>query len=303
MCKDIKPQNIAVILDDIAILTQLANSPLKQHKAAQFSKAAQTIKNLTYIDQQILQNLVKDKDNGIGPKIASVISEIMDIGTCSVYRQSFKRHKHLLNLVRIDGIGIATAQRLRRDFNAKSRKDIIKLIRDGKIKNKRIAEGVSRKSHRIPYNIAKNLADSIVVQLQTQLIDLDLTICGSLRRKQKDIGDIDIVVRDNQYPQTFDVVARLFDVIDGQGNNKICGNIKGVHVDFRFCNASNYGAMLLYLTGNSNFNIGLRTKAKKHGWTLNEYGLFDHDERIAGQTELEIFKALHIGYINPEDRS
>ena len=41
----------------------------------------------------------------------------------------------------------------------------------------------------------------------------------------------------------------------------------------------------LYFTGSKAHNIALRKRAVGKGWKLNEYGLFDGDDRVAGATE------------------
>jgi len=59
---------------------------------------------------------------------------------------------------------------------------------------------------------------------------------------------------------------------------------------------------LLYFTGSKSHNIALRGLANERGWKLNEYGLFDGNRRIAGATEVEIYKKLGLEYVPPELR-
>jgi DNA polymerase/3'-5' exonuclease PolX len=48
----------------------------------------------------------------------------------------------------------------------------------------------------------------------------------------------------------------------------------------------------------------MRKRAKELGMRLNEYGLFDETgEKIAGDSETDIFKVLGIGYVHYEERS
>ena len=46
----------------------------------------------------------------------------------------------------------------------------------------------------------------------------------------------------------------------------------------------------------------MRKIAIRKGFKLNEYGLFNGNEQIAGKTEREIFQKLGMGYIEPELR-
>ena len=52
---------------------------------------------------------------------------------------------------------------------------------------------------------------------------------------------------------------------------------------------------LLYFTGPSGYNIGMRVRAKKMGLKLNEYGIFDRvtGAYLGGKTEDEVYKVLN----------
>ena len=77
----------------------------------------------------------------------------------------------------------------------------------------------------------------------------------------------------------------------------------GFQADLRIVTPEQRGAALQYFTGSKAHNIALRDRALERGWKLNEYGLFDADDRsIAGATEEEIYKALGLAYIEPELR-
>ena len=60
--------------------------------------------------------------------------------------------------------------------------------------------------------------------------------------------------------------------------------------------------MLLYSTGSKQFNINLRTKAKKLGYKLNQEGLFKNNKKINVRGEKGIFKKLKVPYLPPEKR-
>lgn len=63
--------------------------------------------------------------------------------------------------------------------------------------------------------------------------------------------------------------------------------------------------MLTYLTGPSEFNIGMRSTARKLGYKLNQKSLIDMSTgtEIQLPNEESIFQLLGCSYINPEDRS
>jgi DNA polymerase (family 10) len=77
----------------------------------------------------------------------------------------------------------------------------------------------------------------------------------------------------------------------------------GFQADLRIVKTEQRGAAMQYFTGSKAHNIVLRDRALTRGWKLNEYGLFDTDDRpIAGATEEEIYRALGMAYIAPELR-
>lgn len=132
-------------------------------------------------------------------------------------------------------------------------------------------------------------------------------VCGSLRRGVKgSIGDIDIAVR--SIPQTIEVLKLLgADIILPQKSKfstpmNIDAVIDGIKVNIYQAAASNWGAMLLFLTGSGLFNIKMRVYAKAHGMKLNQYGLWRGDELLAAKTEHAIFLALGLKTILPEHR-
>jgi DNA polymerase (family 10) len=61
---------------------------------------------------------------------------------------------------------------------------------------------------------------------------------------------------------------------------------------------------LQYFTGSKEHNVALRTVAVKQGLTLNEYGLFslEGNQRVAGETEEEVYNRLGYAWIPPELR-
>lgn len=150
------------------------------------------------------------------------------------------------------------------------------------------------------------------------VLGTEAMIAGSLRRKYESDGDLDLKVKD------VDVVVRRkvdlsevepFGTVMQSGEKKIRllipmphikyrkdEDVKGLQVDIVMCPPEEFGACLLYLTGPYTYNVEMRAYAKGEGLKLNEKGLWKGDERIAGKTEREIFKALGLKYTRPGGR-
>jgi DNA polymerase/3'-5' exonuclease PolX len=69
------------------------------------------------------------------------------------------------------------------------------------------------------------------------------------------------------------------------------------HVDIVFLPKEEWGSGLLWFTGSKVFNINMRARAKKMGYTLNQKGLFDQNgDQIKAFTEKEIMYALKMNW-------
>jgi hypothetical protein len=74
-------------------------------------------------------------------------------------------------------------------------------------------------------------------------------------------------------------------------------------IDIRFITYDSYYSALLYFTGSGEFNKKMRIIAKKKGYKLSEYGLFDKNNHIIKvSSERDIFKTLDMEYLQPRLR-
>ena len=134
-------------------------------------------------------------------------------------------------------------------------------------------------------------------------------VAGSYRRGRQDPGDLDVIVilkNRVKLPE----IAELWlaegkaSAVNWVGEKKTQLLIDGVKVDIRTSTPRALGAALLYFTGPAGYNIGIRSAAKRAGFKLSEYGLFDREtgEYIAGATEEEIYTAMGRNYRPPTER-
>lgn len=121
-----------------------------------------------------------------------------------------------------------------------------------------------------------------------------------------DFKDVDILVA-----CTKSDMGTIFDRLQADPSYKhtmagpdiIRGSYQGYDFDVTRANPNEWGSYLLYRTGSMSFNIALRGWLKKFGYSLNEHGLYDPEgNKLASKSEEDIFKAIGIPYIKPEDR-
>ncbi len=127
-------------------------------------------------------------------------------------------------------------------------------------------------------------------------------ICGSIRRQCADVGDVDMVIEPSN---DFALNAWLIDKFGYQSDKKTpaqAGLVDGIQVDILVTTAEGWGAACMHMTGSKQTNIRQRAVAQRRGLMLNEKGCWRNDELIAGATEQEVYEALGLTYLEPEDR-
>ncbi|PTD94288.1 hypothetical protein C9439_03060 [archaeon SCG-AAA382B04] len=75
--------------------------------------------------------------------------------------------------------------------------------------------------------------------------------------------------------------------------------------EISFTKPDSWGSILQMHTGSKNHNIFLCSVAKKQGLKLIRHRLFNRetDEKVAGETEEEIYEELGLDYKPPEQRN
>jgi DNA polymerase (family X) len=160
--------------------------------------------------------------------------------------------------------------------------------------------------HRFTRAEAEAVAKEIEVTLKIHSVRN--VLAGSYRRGETDVGDLDFIVTDCtledllsdlQEDLKVSKVARkgekILTIVIKQGK-------KELQVEFINVPDKSFGAALLHSTGSGDFNMGMRSYAKRKGMLLNQYGLFQDERKIAGTTEESIFKKLGLQGIPPQHR-
>ncbi|WEL18269.1 DNA polymerase IV (family X) [Halorhabdus sp. SVX81] len=139
---------------------------------------------------------------------------------------------------------------------------------------------------------------------------------GSLRRWKPTIGDVDALVASTEGPAVVEAFTDWegADRVIEAGDQKASVRSGGVRIDLRVVDPAEFGAALQYFTGSKDHNVDLRNRAIDRDLKLNEYGVFDISaveeevddqragERVAGESEAEVYGALDLPWIPPELR-
>ena len=131
-------------------------------------------------------------------------------------------------------------------------------------------------------------------------------LAGSIRRKRPIVKDIDIVVE--LKPTHLDNIKKsLADL----GELKLKGDKlirlitkDNVQVDVYIGTKENYEPLLLIRTGSKEHNVKLTTRAHIFNYKLTANGLINTKTGyIIATSEKDIFKALKMSYVDPQNRN
>lgn len=128
-----------------------------------------------------------------------------------------------------------------------------------------------------------------------------IQIAGSIRRKEKNPVDIDIVLIPKDKNKIEEFMKTQGKFLQG-GEHESTWKIKEIKVELYYTTDDEWGAELLAYSSDRGSAIGLRMVAKRKGLHLTQHGLFRGKKKIAGKTEKEIYSALGRSYKKPKNR-
>ena len=256
--------------------------------------------------------------NGIGKDLAGRIREIASTGDCAVRRDLLTEFPAtLLDVLRLQGVGPKTVAVLYKELRIKSLDDLAAAAKAGRIrgvkgmggkKEQLILQAIEERQRfagRHLLSRATEMADAVVAYLQEHAPAAEIATVGSVRRGTETSGDLDILASgaDTTLADAFARFPMVERVLANGGTKASVLLRGGFQADLRIVTSDQRGAALQYFTGSKAHNIALRDRALERGLKLNEYGLFDtNDKAIAGAKEQDIYTALGLAYIEPELR-
>lgn len=309
--------DIAEIFNKIADLLEIEGE--NRFRIRAYRNASVTIENLS----QNAANMVKKgedltKLSGIGDDLAEKIKNIVETGKVELLSRLEKEiPPQLSNLMNIQGLGPKKVKKLHDELNIQNINDLAQAAQEHKIRNlpefsakseEHIAEEIKKiknEYNRIKLSTADQYAQPLVEYLKESKNIQKIEIAGSYRRRQETIGDIDILVICDESKEIMDRFVDYENVLNVLSKGETRSSIvlkNNIQVDLRVVAQKSYGAALHYFTGSKSHNIAIRKIAKGKGWKVNEYGIFEGENFLVGESEEELYKKLNLSYIVPELR-
>ena len=309
--------DIADIFEQIADILEIENENPFRIRA--YRNAALTVRNL---GRDLKTMIAEDEDltrlPSIGKDLAAKIEEICETGTAATLTRLRKQvPPAITELLNIAGLGPKRVSMLYHELDIQSLEQLARACQDGRVHalpgfgektEQRILDALKKHiaaSPRIKLAVAAQYADTLVSYLE-RIDGVDkVIVAGSYRRAKETVGDLDILVTAKRGSPVMDQLVRYDEIreVVSKGGTRATVILKsGLQVDIRVVERVAFGAALQYFTGSKAHNIAVRKLGQKRGLKINEYGVFKDKRRIAGETEISVYKAVGLPYIEPELR-
>ena len=314
---------IASIFDHVADLLEYQGSNVFRVRA---------YRNAARLVQGIVEPLTSIRDasdrsflelDGIGKDLAQKLETLLDSGQLPMLKQLEEEvPKVVFDLMRVPGLGPKKVKLLMASLELESLKDLEVACQEGRVS---LLKGFGEKTEQsILSNIAFaqnpdnsrllwDEADQIVCLLIQWMKECPavqrIEAAGSWRRGRETVGDIDLLVESRKPNEVMNHFLAWehtdHSIVRGDTKTSIRGP-HGIQVDMRVVEKKSFGAAWQYFTGSKEHNVRLRSRAKKLGLSINEYGVTQLNQTdgkiLAGKSEKDVYKAVGLDWIPPELR-
>jgi DNA polymerase (family X) len=275
---------------ELADLTDfVGDSPFK---ARAYRQAAQVLESL----QTPIETLAENGADalaalpGIGEAIAEKILAYLQTGAIPKREELLQTvPAGVLEVMAVPGIGAKTARLLYEQLGVHDLASLRDALVSGAVdrlphfsprKRERLLRLVELKhksQRRTPLGLALPRGRDLLQAIEALDGAKQAMLCGSVRRMQEDVGDLDYLVASDAPQAVVEAFVRLPAVAEvyAQGVSRAQVFLKdGLQVDLKVVPPERWGAGMLYLTGSRAHSIRLRQRAIERGLKLNEYGVW-----------------------------
>ena len=243
---------------------------------------------------------------------------IVNTGTCPAYEKIKNVKDVRKDFMDISGVGPKKAKELvQQGFTSiemlRSASNLKDILNDKQLIGLKYYEDILE---RIPQAEIVNHEIYLKKVLHSLSPKAELTIAGSYRRRAKDSGDIDILLKGTPalYKKFIDFLEKdgyLYETLAkgtkkyfGMGKLPDCLTFR--RIDIMVTKPQEYPFAVLYFTGSKDFNTLMRQHALDRGLSMNEYSLKDVETKEpvdhVFETERDIFDYLEYTYVDPWKR-
>ena len=312
---------VAQRFEELARLTGVDEGDRNSFRVRAYQNAARAVDTLgTDVREMSTSQLMQVK--GIGKATAAKIRQYVDEGRIDKLDQLRETWPPgQIELLKVPGLGPKGIALLGEVLGVRDLDGLKAAIDDGRLADlpgmgektaANLASAIDRmhlasKEQRRPIHEVMPVAEELVAMLAGRDDVERVEFAGSLRRFRETVGDVDLLVAATAPGAIMDAFTSHRSVHEVGGHGETKSSIvthDGLQVDLRVVRPEAFGAALIYFTGSRDHNIRLRQRAIARGWKLSEYTLEDAEtgEVVAAATEQDVYAALGLAWITPEQR-
>lgn len=313
--------DISKALRELGFLTEVEGGDNVQFKSRAYYRAADTIANMKEnISDLYAQGGAKMllQIPSIGKAIASKVEQFIKEGRIDQLEEL--RKKIPINsgeLQGIEGLGPKTIKVLYDKLQIRDLAELERSAADGRLRTvpgftERKEKDILRRIEFFRRGKGRRLIGEVyplVKQIESRLLQVDgvrqAIAAGSVRRMRETIGDIDYLVLSDKPEAVLDFFVKMpeVDEIIARGPAKAFVKLAdGIDADLLVVPHGSWGSALQYFTGSKEHSVELRRIAIAKGLRLNEWGVFEGERKVAGETEEQVYNILGLQWIPPEMR-
>lgn len=317
-------QKIADTFEQLADLLEFTGANPFRLKA--YRNGARTIREWNEsIDSLVKAEADLTAIDGIGKGVAEKCRELIETGSLKQLDEILESvPQTVLDLMKVPKLGPKKAATLFNELKISNLTELRAACEAGKVRQlsgfgekteQAILDGIQiadAANQRILWAKADRWVNRLKDHFASCSVIEKLEFAGSYRRGKETVGDLDILIVSTDPQKVMDHFATFEDVVSeiARGETKMSVRLANdFQVDLRVVPAESFGAALQYFTGSKEHNVIVRSRAKQLGLKVNEWGVFrvkdDADQspiRVAGNTEEEVYRAIHLPLFPPELR-
>jgi DNA polymerase (family 10) len=315
-------RDVSRLFEEIGDLMEILDEDT--FKVRSYRRAAESVRGLSEDLEAIREGEGLQSIQHVGKSLATKIAELLDTGKIG-YHEELKARvpPGLLDILKVPGMGPKKVALVWKERGVRDVDDLEAAAEAGELREltgmgakteEKILKGIAlyrQGSERALLGDIIPVAERIVEVLDKLPETIRVAYAGSARRMCETVGDLDILATSatpeavmkafREHPEVSEIIMT--------GDTKTSAMLDmGRQVDLRVVPPESFGAALQYFTGSKDHNITLRERARRMGLTVSEYAVSklaengEEGERVAGETEEEVYAALGLPLIPAELR-
>ncbi|WP_035602466.1 DNA polymerase/3'-5' exonuclease PolX [Haloferula sp. BvORR071] len=305
-------ERMAEVLEEIALLLEIQGE--NPFKVRAYRQGAEVVESY---DGDIVALATENKLDGIkglGEALRDKLHELASTGELGFHKKLRENYPDtFFELFELEGLGPKKIAALHKQLGVDSIAALKAACEAGAVAalsgfgaktQTKILEAVTRSeqaAEAFRLDVATIAAEEILAALREHPAVLQASVAGSMRRSKEVVRDLDFIVATTEpaaLTKFFGTLPQAAEVIV-QGDTK-CSirTSEGLQCDLRAVSNAQYPFALMYFTGSKEHNVAIRSRALKHGWSLNEYA-FTGENTPQVHSEADIYKALGLDFVPP----